>query len=104
MINILKEHVYKLIKKIPSGRISTYKILARECGNPNGARAVGKYLSINPTPIILPCHRIVCSNGSIGGYSGVGGVNMKIRLLKIEGVNVINNKVIEFEKLLFHSF
>ena len=74
--------VWQTLKEIPYGETRTYKWLAEKIGNPNATRAVGQALSRNPLPIILPCHRIIESDGSIGGYSS--GVDMKRRLLEIE--------------------
>ena len=74
--------VWLTLKEIPYGETRTYKWLAEKIGNPNATRAVGQALSRNPLPIILPCHRIIESDGSIGGYSS--GVDIKRRLLDIE--------------------
>uniref|UniRef100_UPI00257F7FDB methylated-DNA--[protein]-cysteine S-methyltransferase n=1 Tax=Candidatus Borrarchaeum sp. TaxID=2846742 RepID=UPI00257F7FDB len=68
----------------PRGWISTYKRIAEYIGIPNGARAVGNALARNPFPIIIPCHRAVKTDGSLGGYQG--GVKMKRVLLEMEGV------------------
>lgn len=69
---------------IPRGTVSTYLLIAKHIGNPNGARAVGIALATNPFPIIIPCHRAIRSDGVLGGYQG--GLKMKRALLKIEGV------------------
>jgi methylated-DNA-[protein]-cysteine S-methyltransferase len=69
---------------IPRGRVSTYGRIAAAVGSPGGARAVGGALAGNPFPILIPCHRAVRSDGSIGGYQG--GSAMKRELLKMEGV------------------
>lgn len=74
--------VWLTLKEIPYGETRTYKWLAQKIGKPNATRAVGQALSRNPIPIILPCHRVIESDGSIGGYSS--GVNIKRRLLEIE--------------------
>jgi methylated-DNA-[protein]-cysteine S-methyltransferase len=71
---------------IPRGRVSTYGRVARAVGIPGAARAVGQALARNPFPIIIPCHRAVRSDGSLGGYRG--GVAMKRALLRLEGVAV----------------
>jgi methylated-DNA-[protein]-cysteine S-methyltransferase len=54
-------------------------------GKPGAARAVGGALARNPLPLIIPCHRVVCANGKIGGFSAPGGVNLKKKMLKLEG-------------------
>jgi methylated-DNA-[protein]-cysteine S-methyltransferase len=74
--------VWLALKEIPYGETRTYKWLAEKIGKPNAFRAVGQSLSRNPIPVLLPCHRIIESDGSLGGYSG--GVDIKRRLLEIE--------------------
>jgi methylated-DNA-[protein]-cysteine S-methyltransferase len=69
---------------IPRGRVSTYQRIARHLGNADAARAVGTALATNPFPIIIPCHRAIRSDGTLGGYQG--GLQMKRALLKMEGV------------------
>ena len=70
---------------IPRGSVSTYQRIARYLGNANGARAVGAALANNPFPIIIPCHRAIRSDGTLGGYQG--GLKMKRTLLKMEGID-----------------
>jgi len=72
------------VKKIPYGEVKTYSWIAKKLGYKNGARAVGQALKINPIPIIIPCHRVIRVDGSIGGFSL--GVHLKKRLLSIEGI------------------
>jgi len=74
--------VWLSLKEIPYGETRTYKWLAEKIGNPKASRAVGQALGRNPVPIIFPCHRIVESDGSLGGYSG--GIDIKRRLLDME--------------------
>ena len=76
---------------IPRGSISTYSRIARHIGKPLAARAVGNALASNPFPLIIPCHRAVRSDGSLGGYQG--GLEMKKRLLEMEGIEIHNNRV-----------
>ena len=71
--------------KIPRGQMATYAEIARRIGQPKAARAVGQALGNNPMPIVIPCHRVLASDGSLGGYSGGKGVKTKMRLLKLEG-------------------
>ena len=80
--------VWKEIDKIPYGKIVTYGEIARNIGRPKAARAVANACGANPNPITTPCHRVICSNGNIGGYSGVGGIKKKIELLRKEGVDL----------------
>jgi methylated-DNA-[protein]-cysteine S-methyltransferase len=69
---------------IPRGSVSTYQRIANHLGNRNGARAVGTALATNPFPIIIPCHRAIRSDGTLGGYQG--GLGMKQTLLTMEGI------------------
>jgi methylated-DNA-[protein]-cysteine S-methyltransferase len=71
--------------EIPRGQILTYGDIARQIGNPKSVRAVGQALGRNPIPIVIPCHRVIAANGSLGGYSGGGGLETKAKLLQIEG-------------------
>ncbi len=71
------------IKKIPWGTACTYKSIANAAGHPNATRAVGAACGANPVPIIIPCHRVIRSDGSLGGYTG--GIWIKKALLKTEG-------------------
>lgn len=70
---------------IPRGKIATYGEIARRIGRPRAARAVGQALGRNPIPIVIPCHRVLAADGSLGGYSGGGGVATKRTLLQLEG-------------------
>ena len=72
--------------KVPYGETLTYGELAARAGSPRAARAVGQAMAANPLPIIIPCHRVLASNGTLGGYSGREGVKTKARLLELEGV------------------
>lgn len=76
--------VYKACRLIPEGCVVTYKDIAIAIGKPYASRAVGQALKRNPFAPYIPCHRVIRSDGSIGGYSG--GVRKKIRILKSEGV------------------
>ncbi len=96
-----KIKVWRALKKIPRGRITTYKELARFLGRPKAVRAVGNACGRNPDAPRVPCHRVVKSDGSLGGYSG--GVSKKIELLKREGIKIKNRQVENFENI-FYSF
>jgi len=78
--------VWKEIEKIPYGETSSYKDIAIRIGRPKSYRAVANACGRNTKLILRPCHRVICSNGSFGGYSGPGGVRLKKLLLKIESV------------------
>ena len=79
--------VWKAISKIPRGQVRTYKELAKIIKKPKAARAVANACGKNPYPIKIPCHRVIRSDGSLGGYSGRGGVITKKDILKKEGYN-----------------
>ena len=81
-----QKKVWNEIKKIPKGRTTSYKQIAIAIGHPKAARAVANACGKNPNPIITPCHRVIASDGTIGGYSAEGGVNRKRALLAKEGV------------------
>lgn len=82
--------VWKEILKIPYGETRTYKKIAQAIGRPNSSRAVANACGKNPYAPDIPCHRVIRSDGKLGGYSGVGGVKMKEKLLKMEilGFNI----------------
>lgn len=84
-----QEKILRAEYGIPRGRVSTYQRIAKYFKNPNGARAVGTALANNPFPILIPCHRAICSDGTLGGYQG--GLEMKQALLTMEGVHFDNN-------------
>ena len=77
--------VWKEIKKIPKGQTKTYKDIAVALKKPKSSRAVANACGKNPLLIEIPCHRVIRSDGKIGGYSGKGGMNQKRKLLKEEG-------------------
>ena len=79
--------VWKAISKIPRGQVRTYKELAKLIKKPKAARAVANACGKNPYPIKIPCHRVIRSDGSLGGYSGRGGIRTKKNILKKEGFN-----------------
>jgi methylated-DNA-[protein]-cysteine S-methyltransferase len=87
--------------EIPRGYISTYKKIAGRIEAPNAARAVGNALAHNPFPIIIPCHRVIRSDGSLGGYRG--GIQMKYRLLKMEGIRFDNQKKVLLQHMYYRS-
>jgi len=78
--------VYETVKKIPKGKVLNYKQVAQLTGSPRAWRAVGNILNKNPDPKTIPCHRVIKSDGKIGGYKN--GVKKKIALLKKEGLKI----------------
>ncbi len=84
--------VYVLLQLVPMGKVVTYKALAELLGcHP---RAVAAFMRANRNPIVIPCHRVVMNDGSLGGYSR-GGPRVKERLLRLEGVEVVDGRVSE---------
>ena len=79
--------VWSEIEKIPYGETRSYKNIAINLGKPNASRAVANACGRNPSPVIRPCHRVIRTDGSIGGYSASGGAKMKMKLLKKERAN-----------------
>ena len=77
--------VWQEIKKIPKGQTKTYKDIAVALKKPKSSRAVANACGKNPLLIEIPCHRVIRSDGKLGGYSGKGGMNQKRKLLKQEG-------------------
>jgi len=77
--------VWEQLLAIPHGETRTYKQIAEEIGRPRASRAVANACGANPLPITVPCHRAVRADGSLGGYSGEGGVKTKEKLLRDEG-------------------
>ncbi|MEO0089108.1 MAG: MGMT family protein [candidate division WOR-3 bacterium] len=86
------QKVLAIVKKIPKGKVMSYKEIAIKLGNKNLARAIGQVLKRNPYPIVIPCHRVIRSDGKIGGYSL--GIKKKKELLRKEGVLIVGDKVI----------
>jgi methylated-DNA-[protein]-cysteine S-methyltransferase len=72
-------------RRIPRGSTMTYAELAAACGSPGAARAVGNVMAGNRVPLIIPCHRVVGSSGSLGGFSAPTGVELKRKILQLEG-------------------
>ena len=99
---ITSEDVYNMLLTIPKGKVSTYGDLAKALGNPTASRYIGSILGKNPNPIKVPCHRVVMSNGKIGGYAL--GTQKKKKLLQNEGVIFDDkNKIKEFNNVRFYS-
>ncbi len=86
--------VYGILAIIPEGKVTTYGDIAKALGHPHSSRAIGKILSKNPDPIAIPCHRVVMSDGNLGGYA-FGKVRKK-ELLKKEGLSFIGDEMQNF--------
>lgn len=87
------KRIYEAVKKIPKGKVATYAQVAAMAGNEKMSRAVGNALHKNPTPGIIPCHRVVDSKGNLAGAFAFGGLDVQAKLLKDEGVEVIDGRV-----------
>jgi methylated-DNA-[protein]-cysteine S-methyltransferase len=94
------DEVYDLLQKIPAGKVSTYGDLAKALGNPLASRTIGRILGKNPNPVLVPCHRVVMSNGKLGGY--MHGIELKKELLKKEGISFVNETTVcNFKNIRF---
>ena len=80
--------VWAYLRKIPRGSVKTYSQVAKSIGKPLAVRAVANAIGKNPYPLKIPCHRVIRSDGSPGGYSAKGGVKTKRFLLKKEGIKL----------------
>ena len=80
--------VWAYLRKIPCGSVKTYSQVAKDIGKPLAIRAVANAIGKNPYAPKIPCHRVIRSDGSLGGYSGKGGVKTKRFLLKKEGIKL----------------
>lgn len=86
--------VYEVVKKIPKGKVATYKMIAKLAGNPRASRAVGTAMKNNPDMKTIPCHRVIGSDGKMHGYSVGNGILTKIKLLKAEEVEFAKDRVV----------
>ena len=80
--------VWNYLNKIPKGKVKTYKQVAKGIGMPKAARAVANACGKNPYAPKIPCHRVIRSDGGLGGYSGRGGIRQKLKLLRSEKVEI----------------
>ncbi len=90
--------VLEKVADVPRGRVTTYKALAKEVGRPKAWRAVANAVAGNPHPVDVPCHRVVRSDGRVGGYQS--GFTLKAKLLENEGVRVERERV-DLNRFLF---
>ncbi|MFA6081225.1 MAG: MGMT family protein [Patescibacteria group bacterium] len=88
-----KNKIYKICSSIPKGKVATYGQLAKLAGKSKAARAVGVFMKNNPNAPAVPCHRVVAGDGKLTGYSGIGGIAQKKKMLLDEGVAFKNNRV-----------
>jgi methylated-DNA-[protein]-cysteine S-methyltransferase len=95
----LSSRCYSLLSAVPPGKVTTYKLLAEALGT-KAYRAIGRIMNKNPHAPVVPCHRVVNSNGKLGGYAF--GLEKKIALLNAEGVRTKDGLIDNFDKVLFH--
>jgi len=92
----LSTKVYTKLLQVPEGKVTTYGDLAKAVGLKNGQRVIGTIMKNNPFPVIIPCHRVVRSDGKIGGYTY--GEMVKFKMLTKEGIKIKDGKIIDFDK------
>lgn len=97
----LKDKIYTNLRKVPKGKVITYKELAKSV-NTKAYRFVGTCMKENKTPIVIPCYKVILSDGKLGNYSGSGGVREKAKLLEKDGIKIVNGRV-DLDKYL-HKF
>lgn len=95
----LDKKIYKKLLEVPEGKITTYGELAKAVGIKNGQRAVGRIMKKNPYPVIIPCHRVVKSDGKVGGYAY--GQEVKINMLSKEGIKIREDKILDWENTVY---
>ena len=95
----MQKKIYKKLLTVPHGKITTYNELSKSIGLENGQRLVGQIMKKNPFPVIIPCHRVIKSNGDIGGY--LFGIDIKKNMLRKEGICIIKNKIDNFKDVFF---
>jgi methylated-DNA-[protein]-cysteine S-methyltransferase len=105
-MTIFAEKIYHVLLLVPKGKVTTYKFLASAVGS-HAYRAVGQALRNNPYAPKIPCHRVVSSDGTVGGFMGFRKGKMirkKIELLKQEGVRIKGNTLTDFQSIVISEF
>ena len=95
----LEQRVYKKLTQVPPGKVTSYGELAKAVGLKNGQRVIGQIMKKNPYPVIIPCHRVVKSDGKIGGYAY--GDKIKTNMLKKEGLAIKDGKILDWNKKFY---
>jgi len=98
------EEVYKVVKRIPGGKVATYGDVARAAGSPRASRQVGWALHSNPEPGVIPCHRVIFADGSLTDGFAFGGREVQKALLEAEGVEVSDDFTVDLEKYRSREF
>ncbi len=99
----LADRVYEILRTVPTGKVTTYKLIGQAL-HTRGYQAIGQILRSNANAPTVPCHRVVASDGTVGGFMGkrVGSeIKKKIQLLKSEGIRVQDNKIVDFAAVLY---
>ena len=96
------QDVYEYLKTVPRGKVVTYGMIARAIGHPRASRQVGNALHRNPTPVVIPCHRVVNREGRLAPAFAFGGVDKQAALLREEGVEVVDGYV-DLQKFIWHG-
>ena len=95
----IEEKIYRKLLEVPPGYVTTYGELAKAINLKNGQRVVGQIMKNNPFPVIIPCHRVVKSDGTIGGYAF--GIERKVNILSKEGIKTSKGKILDYKNRLF---
>ncbi|MDE6189456.1 MAG: MGMT family protein [Clostridia bacterium] len=95
------DEVYSVVIKIPKGKVATYGQIARLLDSPRASRAVGYALHFNPSPIVIPCHRVVNRDGRLAPAFAFGGQEVQAKLLSDEGVTVNDDFTVDLSKYLW---
>lgn len=85
--------MYKKLLQVPKGKVTTYSALAKAVGLKNGQRVIGRIMNKNPYPVVIPCHRVILSNGKVGGYAW--GEKVKTKMLAKEGIKIKKGKILD---------
>jgi len=101
-LKVAASQVYSVTSMIPEGKVGTYGDIAKALGHPNHSRQIGKFLHLNPHAPKVPCHRVVQSDGRLGGYAG--GVRKKVEMLRNEGISIKDGRVADFESVRFRGY
>ena len=105
-MHVLKDKVYQLLQTVPRGKVTTYKALAQAVGS-KAYRRIGQILKVNPDAPRVPCHRVVASDGTIGGFMGSRTgpkIEKKMQLLKKEGIQIRGRKIVGFNEVCITRF
>ena len=89
----LEHKVYQKLLQVQRGKVTTYSALAKAVGLKNGQRVIGRIMNKNPYPVVIPCHRVILSNGKVGEYAW--GEKVKTKMLAKEGIKIKKGKILD---------